>query len=47
MPTDGAPYRPWRTRIGWLVVLWLAGVGTLGIVALTLKSLMRLAGLTA
>ena len=38
--------RPWRKRVGWLVLLWLLGVGTLGLVALLLKLIMRLVGLT-
>lgn len=41
------PYRSWWKRLGWLVLLWLLGVGALGAVALALKLLMRVAGLTS
>lgn len=34
----------WR-RLGWLVVLWAAGVVALGVVAWLLRQLMRAAGL--
>ena len=37
---------PWRKRVGWLLLLWLLGVTALGLVALLLKFVMRLAGLT-
>ena len=37
----------WRQRLGWLLLLWLLGVGMLGGVALELKLAMRLAGLTS
>jgi hypothetical protein len=37
----------WGRRFGWLVGLWLAGVAALGLVALLLRVLMRLAGLTS
>ena len=40
------PYGPWWRRVGWLLLLWLIGVGALGVVAIVLKVLMRLAGLT-
>ena len=39
-------YAPWWKRFGWLVLLWLAGVVALGAVALGLKVLMSLVGLT-
>lgn len=35
----------WLRRIGWLVVLWAAGVAALGIVALALRLVMQAAGL--
>lgn len=35
----------WLRRIGWLVVLWAAGVAALGIVALALRLAMRAAGM--
>jgi hypothetical protein len=34
-------------RIGWLIVLWLAGVAALGAVATLLRFFMRLSGLSA
>jgi hypothetical protein len=34
----------WR-RLGWLVVLWAAGVASLGAVAWLLRQLMRAVGL--
>jgi hypothetical protein len=44
---DRETYRPWRRRLGWLLLLWLLGVGALGLVTLLLKLVMRLAGLAA
>lgn len=35
----------WLRRIGWLVVLWAAGVVALGLVALALRLVMHAAGL--
>ncbi len=45
-----APPRPagavsWRSRLGWLVVLWVAGVAALAAVAGLLRLLMRAVGL--
>ena len=37
--------RLWLRRLGWLVVLWAAGVAALGAVALALRLLMRAAGM--
>jgi hypothetical protein len=39
--------KPWLRRIGWLVLIWTASVAALGVVALILRALMSLAGLTA
>jgi hypothetical protein len=39
--------KPWLRRIGWLVLIWTMSVAALGIVALILRALMSLAGLTA
>jgi hypothetical protein len=36
---------PWMTRIGWLLLLWAAGVAALGAVALLIRGLMSAAGL--
>jgi Protein of unknown function (DUF2474) len=35
----------WLVRIGWLVLLWMAGVAALAVVALLLRELMHAAGL--
>lgn len=35
----------WLRRIGWLVLLWVAGVAALGVVALALRLIMGMAGL--
>jgi hypothetical protein len=37
----------WPKRIGWLIVLWAAGVLAVGLVAVAFRLLMGLAGLTA
>ena len=39
-------YDPWWKRVGWLLLLWLLGVGALAVVAFALKVLMRFAGFT-
>ena len=44
---DHQPYGPWWKRVGWLLLLWLLGVGALGVVAVVLRQAMRLAGLTS
>jgi hypothetical protein len=36
----------WLGRIGWLALLWTAGVGGLGAVAGLIRILMKLAGLS-
>jgi hypothetical protein len=41
------PRRLWVRNIGWLVLLWTASVAVLAIVALMLRVLMNLAGMTA
>jgi len=44
-----APSRPgrgvWRSRIGWLLVIWTASVAALGLAAGLMKLLMRSVGL--
>lgn len=35
----------WLRRLAWLVLLWAAGVATLGVLAWALKAFMRTAGL--
>ncbi len=39
--------RPFLHQLGWLVALWTLGVVSLAAVALALRLVMRLAGLTA
>ena len=39
--------RTWGRRLAWLVGLWLAGVAVLGAVAMALRYIMRLAGLSS
>ena len=43
---DRELHTPWCKRFGWLLLIWLLGVGALGAVALALKLVMRLVGLT-
>jgi hypothetical protein len=35
----------WLRRVGWMLLLWLAGVAMLGLVALLLRLLMHAAGM--
>ena len=46
---NGSPSyaRRWLVQLGWLVLLWAAGVLGLGVVAAILRGFMALAGLTA
>ncbi|QIO36894.1 DUF2474 domain-containing protein [Bradyrhizobium sp. 1(2017)] len=37
----------WKSRLGWLVLIWTASVLTLGAVALMFRGLMNAAGLTS
>jgi hypothetical protein len=37
---DGGPRRPLATRLLWFVVLWLAGVATVGLLALAIRQLL-------
>lgn len=39
------PARRWAARLGWLLVLWMAGVAALGAVAWLLGALLRALGL--
>ncbi len=39
--------RIWGRRVLWLVMIWSASVLALGIVALAMRGLMNLAGLTS
>ncbi|MBS0267740.1 MAG: DUF2474 domain-containing protein [Proteobacteria bacterium] len=35
----------WLRRIGWLLLLWVAGVATVGVVAIAIRIFMTAAGL--
>jgi hypothetical protein len=37
----------WAKRVGWLALLWLAGVATVGAVALLIRLAMAAAGMTS
>jgi Protein of unknown function (DUF2474) len=42
------PQRPsqrWLTRLAWLGLFWIAGVASMGIIAMLLRALMRAVGL--
>jgi hypothetical protein len=39
------PGQSWFARVGWLLLLWVAGVATLAAIALVLRGLMSVAGL--
>ena len=36
----------WAKRVGWLALLWVAGVAVLGLVAVLIRVAMRVAGMT-
>jgi hypothetical protein len=38
--------RKWLSRIGWLMLIWATSVATLGVVALVLRAIMSVAGMT-
>ena len=38
--------RKWLGRVGWLILIWGASVAALGAVALALRSIMSIAGMT-
>ncbi len=37
----------WLRRFAWLILIWIASVGTLGLLAFALRGLMGLAGMHA
>lgn len=37
--------RGWARRLGWLALYWLAGVATMGAVAVLLRALMQQVGM--
>jgi hypothetical protein len=42
-----AGLREWSRRIAWLAAIWAASVAALAVVALVLKTIMRLAGMSS
>ncbi len=44
---DGEGAGPWWKRVGWLLLIWCAGVAALAVFAFGLRLLMRAAGLSA
>jgi len=45
--SPAAKPKRWMCRIGWFIGLWIVGSVGLGVVALALRVLMTLAGMTA
>lgn len=46
-PRNAESEKPsWLRRIGWLVLIWAAGVATVGVVAVLIRILMTAAGMT-
>jgi hypothetical protein len=39
--------KSWRSRVGWLVLIWVLSVVALGLVAFFFRGIMAMAGLTA
>jgi len=46
MKPNNPPHRLWPRHVGWFVLLWTASVAVLAVVALILRMLMNLAGMT-
>lgn len=45
--TARKPRTQWARRFGWLFLIWVASVATLGVLAFALRGLMGLAGMHA
>jgi hypothetical protein len=43
----GSGHRLWARRLGWLILIWTASVAAVAVVAVLLRVLMNLTGLTA
>lgn len=43
---DGRPRGLWLRRLGWLVAIWAASVAALAVVAMLVRMLMNMAGMT-
>ena len=39
--------RTWLIRVGWLMLIWVTSIVTLGIVAMVFRTIMSVAGMTA
>lgn len=39
--------RTWLIRIGWLMLIWVTSIVTLGLVAMVLRTIMSVASMTA
>ena len=46
MTPGSASLRLWARRVGWMVLLWAAGVAVLAVVALVFRVVMTFAGMT-
>jgi hypothetical protein len=46
MEQPSRQHRPWWKKLGWLILIWSAGVAALGVAAGAIRLLMRAAGLT-
>ncbi|WP_420996860.1 DUF2474 domain-containing protein [Cupriavidus sp. 30B13] len=44
---NGTAPRGWLARVGWLLAIWIASVAGLGVAALLIRGVMRLAGMHA
>jgi hypothetical protein len=38
--------RKWLSRVGWLILIWAASVAALAVVALVLRAIMSVVGMT-
>jgi hypothetical protein len=38
--------RKWLSRVGWLILIWVTSIAALGTVALVLRAIMSLTGMT-
>ena len=47
MTAYSSEQRSWLLRLGWLALIWAAGVAALAVVAFLFRMLMGVAGLTA
>jgi hypothetical protein len=38
--------RKWLSRVGWLILIWVTSIAALGTVALALRAIMSVTGMT-